>query len=555
MSLTTAGPPVSQPEAELAPATQWRGGHAPPRVSGGLPLLGHLLEMRRSPIALFQRVRDEHGEVGEIRLARSRVVMLSGEQAQEAFFRAPDEQLDQAAAYPFMTPIFGRGVVFDATPEQRKQALRNQSLRDKLMRSHAEVIAAETERAISSWGERGEIDLLDFFAELTIYTSSACLIGKSFREQLTAELVPIFHDLEKGTDAFAYVNPDLPLPSFRRRDAARRRLVAILLGIFERREAAGDEAKDLFSALRGLRNPDGSPRYPVDIITGMFISMMFAGHHTTSTTASWMLIELLRHPAITGATVRELDELYADGREVSYQALREMPQLECVIKETLRLHPPLIILMRKAQQDFHYRDWTVRAGCTLAVSPAVSNRMPECFPEPERFDPSRYLAPREEDKQGFAWIPFGGGRHRCVGASFAMIQLKAIFSVLLRRYEFEMAQPSESYRNDHSKMVVQLEQPCRVRYRRRAAAAGARAPSAREVGAPSAGAGLLRVVVDRDLCQGHGVCAGEAPEIFQVDPKTGSLVVLRETVPPELRARLEAAVRHCPTRALSLRQE
>jgi sterol 14-demethylase len=446
-------------------------------------------------------------------------------------------------------------VVFDATPEQRKQALRNQSLRDKLMRSHAEVIAAETERMIAGWGERGEIDLLDFFAELTLYTSSACLIGKSFREQLTAELVPIFHDLEKGTDAFAYVNPDLPLPSFRRRDAARRRLVAILLGIFERREAAGDEAKDLFSALRGIKNPDGSPRYPVDIITGMFISMMFAGHHTTSTTASWLTIELLRNPAFAEGVARELDELYADGREVSYQALREMPQLECVIKETLRLHPPLIILMRKAQQDFHYRNWTVRAGDIVAVSPAVSNRMPECFPEPERFDPSRYLPPREEDKQGFAWIPFGGGRHRCVGASFAMIQLKAIFSVLLRRYQFEMAQPSESYRNDHSKMVVQLEQPCRVRYRARAAATAARGPAAQASRAAAAPARGLRVGVDRDLCQGHGVCAGEAPELFRVDPKSGELVVLRESVPPELRAKLEAAVRHCPTRALSLRDE
>ncbi|HEY8153585.1 MAG TPA: cytochrome P450 [Myxococcota bacterium] len=555
MSEAAAGGPIGTQDAELAPATQWRGGDAPPRVSGGLPLLGHLLEMRRSPIALFQRVRDQHGELGEIRLARNRVVMLSGEEAQEAFFRASDEQLDQAAAYPFMTPIFGRGVVFDATPEQRKQALRNQSLRDKLMRGHAEVIAAETERAISSWGERGEIDLLDFFAELTIYTSSACLIGKSFREELTAELVPIFHELEQGTDAFAYVNPYLPLPSFRRRDAARRRLVAILQGIFERREAAGDDTKDLFSVLRGIRNPDESPRYPVDIITGMFISMMFAGHHTTSTAASWMLIELLRHPAVTKDVARELDELYADGREVSYQALREMPQLECVIKETLRLHAPLIILMRKVQQDFHYKHWTVPAGSTVAVSPAVSNRMPECFPDPERFDPARYLPPREEDKQGFAWIPFGGGRHRCVGASFAMMQLKAIFSVLLRRYEFEMAQPSESYRNDHSKMVVQLEQPCRVRYRRRAAPAVARPAEAQAATFVAGAVRALRVVVDRDLCQGHGVCAGEAPEAFQVDPKTGALVLLREIVTPELRARIEAAVRHCPTRALSLREE
>ena len=93
--------------------------------------------------------------------------------------------------------------------------------------------------------------------------------------------------------------------------------------------------------------------------------------------------------------------------------------------------------------------------------------MPECFPEPDRYDPDRYAEGREEDRQGFAWIPFGAGRHRCVGAAFAMMQLKSIFSVMLREFEFELAQPPESYRNDHSKMVVQLQQPCRARYRRR----------------------------------------------------------------------------------------
>jgi sterol 14-demethylase len=169
--------------------------------------------------------------------------------------------------------------------------------------------------------------------------------------------------------------------------------------------------------------------------------------------------------------VHELDEIYADGRDVSYQALREIPLLESGIKEALRLHPPLIILMRKVMSDFHVGGYTVPAGKLVAVSPAVSNRMPECFPDPDRYDPSRYDEGREEDRRLFAWIPFGAGRHRCVGAAFAMMQLKAIFSELLRAYEFELAQPEDSYRNDHSKMVVQLQQPCRVRYRRRAATA------------------------------------------------------------------------------------
>jgi len=106
------------------------GGGAPPRVSGALPFLGHLLELRRRPIELLARAHVECGELAELHLARLPLVMLYGEEAQEAFFRAPEEQLDQAAAYPFMKPIFGEGVVFDAPPERRKEALRNQSLRD-----------------------------------------------------------------------------------------------------------------------------------------------------------------------------------------------------------------------------------------------------------------------------------------------------------------------------------------------------------------------------------------------------------------------------------------
>jgi sterol 14-demethylase len=460
-------------EAIAVPFEGSSGGKAPPVLSGRLPFLGHLLELRRAPIELFWRVRRECGEIGEMRFAGNRVVLLTGEAAQEAFFRAPDEQLDQAAAYPFMTPVFGRGVVFDASPDQRRQAMKNQSLRDKMMRGHAEVIAAETERMTARLGDRGEIDVLDFFAELTIYTSSACLIGKSFREELTPEYYRVFYELEKGTDALAYVNPYLPLPVFRKRDRARRRLVELLTEVFERRKTAGADApRELFDILLGIRNPDGSARYSIDVITGMFISMMFAGHHTTSGTAAWTLIELLKHPAFLGQVVQELDEIYADGREVSYQALREIPLLDAGIKEALRLHPPLIILMRKVMYEFQYGGFTVAPGKLVAVSPAVSNRMPECFPDPDRYDPARYEPGREEDRQLFAWIPFGAGRHRCVGAAFALMQLKAIFSHLLRSFEFELAQPPESYRNDHSKMVVQLQQPCRVRYRRRSGDGG-----------------------------------------------------------------------------------
>ncbi len=525
-------------------------GSAPPILSGNWPLLGHLAALRKNPIALFQRVRDELGEIGEINFAGNRVVMMMGEEAQEAFFRGTDEQLDQAAAYPFMTPIFGRGVVFDGTPEQRKQALRNQSLTAKFMKGHAELISKEVRRMMKGLGDEGEIDLLDFLSELTIYTSSACLIGKEFREELGPEYFRVFYELEKGTDAIAYVNAHLPLPAFRARDRARERLVALLSDVFERRKADPDASPELFDVLLRLEDESGNPRYTVDQITGMFISLMFAGHHTTSGSAAWTLIEMLRHPDVLEGVVAELDDLYADGQEVSHQALREIPRLERSIMEALRLHPPLIILMRKVMYDFHYKGYTVPAGKLVGVSPAVSNRMPECFPEPHRYDPSRYEAGREEDKQLFAWIPFGGGRHRCVGSAFAMMQIKAIFSDLLREYSFELAQPPESYQNDHSRMVVQLAQPCRVRYRRRQA--GALRGEGKTAGPEIATSGQFRICVDADLCQGHGVCADEAPEVFAVDPEEKKVIVRSENPDPEQRERVRLAVEHCPTRALSI---
>ncbi len=440
-------------------------------VSGAHGEHGHLEEFRTDPIGLMSRVRRECGDVGAFRLAGKHVVLLTGAQANEFFFRAADDDLDQAKAYPFMTPIFGRGVVFDASPERRKEMLHNSALRGDHMKSHAATIEREVRRMIADWGDHGEIDLLDFFSELTIYTSTACLIGRKFREQLDSRFAHYYHLLERGTDPLCYVDPYLPIESFRIRDEARTNLVELVRDIMAQRVSGPPGAKvdrDMLDVLIRITDDEGNPRFSADEITGMFISLMFAGHHTSAGTSSWTLIELMRHPAVYAAVTAELDGLYSDGQQVSFHALRQIPELENVIKETLRLHPPLIILMRVAQGEFEVQGYPIHPGDFVAASPAISNRIAADFPEPDTFNPDRYNKPREEDVlHRWTWIPFGAGRHRCVGAAFGTMQIKAIFSVLLREYEFEMAQPPETYRNDHSKMVVQLAQPAQVRYRRR----------------------------------------------------------------------------------------
>lgn len=527
-------------------------GRAVPRFAGALPVLGHMAKFARDPVALMQAVRAACGPVGEFRMLNKRVVLLSGTAAQEAFCRAPDEQLSQKIAYRLMTPIFGEGVVFDAPPERLNEQLRilMPALRDRNMRTYADVFAEEVEGMVARWGEAGEIDLLAFTAELTTYTSSHCLLGAEFRHGMNEEFAQVYGALEKGVNAIAYVNPYLPLPVFRRRDRARARLVEMITESMERRRASGTATQDALQVLMESRYADGTALTPNEI-TGILTAAMFAGHHTSSGTEAWTLIELMRHPEWMARVVAEIDALYARDGALTYQAFREVPVLESVLKEVLRLHPPLIILMRGVLRDLEVEGTTIPAGTLVAISPPVSHAIPELFREPERFDPSRYDEGRTEDERPFAWIPFGGGLHRCSGSAFALMQLKAITMSLLRRYRFELGATPDAYRPDYTKMVVQPAQPCPVRYRRRDDVASKSAPG-REPTAARAGGGTLRVRVDLGLCQGHAVCVSEAPAVFRLNAQQTAVDVVQADVPSALRDRVTAAAKHCPTRAISV---
>ena len=136
------------------------------------------------------------------------------------------------------------------------------------------------------------------------------------------------------------------------------------------------------------------------------------------------------------------------------------------MRECERLHPPLIILVRKVLKPLRYRDVEVPAGTLAMVSPAVSHRLPEVFGDPDRFHPDRFAPPAAEGKQHqYALVGFGGGRHRCMGKNFAIMQIKALWTVLLERFDFSLdgAFPAPNY----GSWVTGPKEPCLVRYRRR----------------------------------------------------------------------------------------
>ena len=441
-------------------------GKSIPVLGGGLPLLGHALAFRHDPVGLIQRGRDLYGDMFALLLFGNTVHVLTGAAGNEAFFKASDSVLSAKEAYQFTVPIFGEGVAYDTTPELMDQQLRmvHPALRDEKMQSYARFIEAEVDQYLASWADDGTFDLLSTMNEITMRTAGRCLIGAEFRSQLAKQFARLYHDLEGGINLVAFFAPNFPLPAMLRRDRARRHVVDMISPLIQARRAGGTRTDDFLDALIAAREPDGQPLSD-DRITGLLLTLLFAGQHTSAVLATWSGVLMMQNPLHLKSIVNEqLAVCRADAMTLA--ELKQLSRLERCIKEAERMHPPLIMLMRKLLQDFELGGYVIPAGDLVLVSPAVSHRIPEIFANPERYDPDRFAPPREEDRRTpYALIGFGGGKHRCIGLGFAYQQVKVIWSVMLRQFMFELV--NRDQRPNYTTFVVGPHQPCLIRYRRR----------------------------------------------------------------------------------------
>jgi sterol 14-demethylase len=438
----------------------------PPKLKGGLPLIGHTVAFVKDTIGLLQKTYDECGRVGRFRLFGKDMILFTGPEAHEALFRQPDEVLSPNAAYKMMVPVFGEGVAYGAEPAKMAEQMHMlyPALRNNRMRTYTEIVARETLDVIADWGAEGEIEASAFFGMLTNYTSSSCLLGKEFRNEMSEEFSKVYYDLERGIVAWGYIHPYLPIPAFRRRDRARARLGEMVSEIVEKRKESGYRGEDFLQTLIDAEYSDGTKLSDHEI-TGMLVAAMFAGHHTSSVTTAWTLIELLRHPRFLEEVRSEIRGCYGDSEQYTFQSLRDLEKTESAVKEALRIHPPLFILLRAALQDCEILGYQVKKGNWVAVSPMVAHRDEEVFKNALEYNPDRYGPGREEDKRPFAYISFGGGRHKCMGNAFAILQIKAIIAVLLNRYDFELA--GDPIETDFQGLVLGPKPPIGIRYRRR----------------------------------------------------------------------------------------
>ncbi|MBT2375341.1 cytochrome P450 [Pseudomonas fluorescens] len=439
-----------------------------PHMPALLPFIGQGLAFKRNPVRLLQEGTRRYGEVFSFRLMGQTVYTLIGPRANEVFFRAADDELSMRNIFRFLVPVFGPGVAYDIAPERFDEhvSFLHPVLRDSQAHGYAQVIAEQTDRFLDAWGESGEIDLLSEMFELTFLTSGCCFLGEDFlRLSNKLKFVDLYHALERGINLVAFFNPYIPLPAMRQRDAARERIVQLISQIIAEREVKRASTDDLLGNLINARYKNGTA-IDAQTITGIILTVLFAGHRTTASLSTSTGLLLLKNPKHMSRIFGELKNIDLSSSPTTIE-MRSLQHFERCIKETERLFPPVVTTMRLIEKPIDCLGFRLPSGGLAMISPAVTHRLHGVFTNPDEFDPDRFGPGREEDKrQPFSLIGFGGGKHRCVGRSFAYQQIKVIWSRILDRFELECSAPIPQ--PDYSAMIARPSSPCFVRYRRRA---------------------------------------------------------------------------------------
>ncbi|KAI8777870.1 lanosterol 14-alpha demethylase [Biomphalaria glabrata] len=417
-------------------------GKIPPVIPSTIPFLGHAVSFGSSPIEFLLAAYEKYGPVFSFTMVGKTFTYLVGSEASALMFNSKNENLNAEEVYSrLVTPVFGKGVAYDIPNsiflEQKKMF--KTGLNIARFREHVHIIENETKDYFKRWGTNGTNDLFVALSELIILTASHCLHGREIRERLDEHIAQLYADLDGGFTHLAWLLPGwLPFPSFRKRDKAQKEMKQIFHEIIQKRRANPNPDDDMLQTLIDAKYKSGRSLSDEEI-SGMLIGLLLAGQHTSSTTSTWMGFFLAKDKELQKRVYEEQLRVCGEGlAPVDYDQLKDMQLLDRCLKETLRLRPPIMTMMRMCKTPQNILGYTIPPGHQVCVSPTTNHRLPDTWKDFDKFLPDRFIDPEVANSEKFAYIPFGAGRHRCIGESFAYVQIKTIFSYLIRKYEFDL---------------------------------------------------------------------------------------------------------------------
>jgi cytochrome P450 len=461
--------------APAAPAEPLKAGEAPStgastRLPPGprAPAIVQTLAWAVAPTWVMDRCAERLGEAFTLTFAPSgmKLVMVSDPEAVKTVFTAPAEVAPSAAGNSPVAPVMGPSSVIVLTgPEHlRQRKLLLPPFHGERMREYEDVIVEATSRDMAGWPMNTPMRLQERTRKITLEVILRAVFGveaermQALREAISGLLKPV-HPL-------AIVLLSLRRPSLERPTGAigraLDRLDAVVYDELARRRAQEDlaERNDILSLLMQARDEDGQAMTDSELRDEL-VSLLLAGHETTATSVAWAIERLVRHPDKLRRLVEEIDAL-KDGGPDEY--------MTAVVNETLRVRPVVPIVARMLQQELEVAGYRLPAGTRVVPSIYLTNRNPRVYEDPREFRPERFLTNGPET---FSWIPFGGGIRRCIGASFALLEMKLILRTVLRELEPSLPAHASSRGEWNRRRAITLVPAAgaRVVWRRRSALA------------------------------------------------------------------------------------
>ncbi|KAG6005396.1 lanosterol 14-alpha-demethylase [Claviceps maximensis] len=480
----------------------FRNPNEPPVVFHWFPFIGSTVTYGMDPPTFFKENRAKFGDVFTFILLGKKTTVAVGPAGNEFILNGKLKDVNAEEIYTVLTtPVFGRDVVYDCPNaklmEQKK--FMKIALTTEAFRSYVPIIAGEVQsyfkRDPDFKSKSGIVDIPKKMAEITIFTASHALQGSAIRNKFDESLAALYHDLDMGFTPINFMLHWAPLPWNRKRDHAQRTVAKIYMDTIQERRAKGDADKelDIMKHLMKSTYKNGTP-VPDHEVAHMMIALLMAGQHSSSSTSSWIMLRLAQNPHIVEELYDEqVKYLGADLPPLTFEDLAKLPLNQAIVKETLRLHAPIHSIMRAVKQPMPVpgTKYVIPATHTLLAAPGVSACDPAYFPNPDAWDPHRWdldsaNAPtiarndaEEEEKIDYGYglvskgaaspyLPFGAGRHRCIGEQFANVQLQTIVAEIVRLFKLSNVDGGNGLiGTDYASLFSRPLEPAQIRWERR----------------------------------------------------------------------------------------
>lgn len=396
----------------------------------GLPIVGYTFEFLKDFPGLVNKMAARYGEVFRYRAIMQDVITLLGPDANEFVLKDSDHNFSSKLAWDVvLEEIFPNGLMLkDFDDHKLHRKILQGAFKKNVMEGYVDRMSAIFAQDLPSWKVNREIHFFDCIKELLLAGGAQLFLGT----KLGPESKKVNESFIAAVDASLAVLR-LPIPGTTwGRGLKGRRFLEKFIGemIPQKRNSTSN---DFFTQICQAKGDSGEVLTDKEVIDHM-IFLLFAAHDTTTSTLTSLVYRLAKHPEWQ-QKLRE--EFNAIGKEhVDYDDLEKMEQTALVFRETLRMHPPLPTIPRRAIRDVEFKGYKIPKNAAVGVVPLHTHFMPEYWTNPYKFDPERFTPERAEHKKHFyQWVPFGGGHHKCLGLNFAEIQSKVFLYHFLRRFE------------------------------------------------------------------------------------------------------------------------